>query len=83
MAAVTGFSFKERFLRFQLLFQDFYHFHRVIWRMKWAKMLQTKNGQNMSSRPFSHDVAHINISSNDNNINSNNDSNINDNNNMH
>ena len=52
MAAVIGFSFKEWFLRFQLLFPDFYHFHHVIWRMKRAKTLQTKNGQNMSSRPF-------------------------------
>ena len=83
MAAVIGFSLKERFLWFQLLFPDFYHFHHVIWRMKWAKTLQTKNGQNMSSGPFLHDAAHINISSNDNNINSNNDNNINDNNNMH
>ena len=52
-------TFKERFLRFQLLFLDFYHFHHVIWGMKWAKKLKTKNGQNMSSGPFSHDVAHI------------------------
>ena len=59
MAAVNGFSFKERFLRFQLLFLDFYHFHHVIWRMKWAKKLKTKNGQNMSSGPFSHDVAQV------------------------
>ena len=52
-------TFKERFLRFQLLFPDFYHFHHVIWGMKWAKKLKTKNGQNMSSGPFSHDVAHL------------------------
>ena len=58
-AAAIGFSFKERFLRFQLLFLDFYHFHHVIWRMKWAKKLKTKNGQNMSSRPLAHDAAHI------------------------
>ena len=45
MAAVIWFSFKERFLRFQLLFLDFYHFHHVIWGMKWAKKLKTKNGQ--------------------------------------
>ena len=57
MAAVIGFSFKERFLRFQLLFPDFYHFHHVIWRMKWAKKLKTKNGQNTSSRFFPHDAA--------------------------
>ena len=50
-------TFKERFLRFQLLFPDFYHFHHVIWGMKWAKKLKTKNGQNMSSGPFSHDAA--------------------------
>ena len=49
--------------------------------MKWAKTLQTKNRQNVSSGPFSHDAAHINVSSNDNDINSNNDNNINDNNN--
>ena len=59
MAAVIGFSFKERFLRFQLLFPDFHHLHHVIWRMKWAKKLKTKNGQNMSSGPFSHDAAHL------------------------
>ena len=52
-------TFKERFLRFQLLFPDFYHFHHVLWGMKWAKKLKTKNGQNMSSGPFSHDAAHI------------------------
>ena len=52
-------TFKERFLRFQLLFPDFYHFHHVIWGMKWAKKLKTKNGQNMSSGPFLHDAAHI------------------------
>ena len=52
-------TFKERFLRFQLSFPDFYHFHHVIWGMKWAKKLKTKNGQNMSSEPFSHDVAQI------------------------
>ena len=59
MAAVIGFSFKERSLRFQLLFPDFYHFHHVIWRMKWAKKLKTKNGQNMLSGPFSHDATHM------------------------
>ena len=59
MAAVIGFSFKERFLRFQLLFPDFYHFHHVIWGIKWAKKLKTKNWQNMSSGPFSHDGAHM------------------------
>ena len=59
MAAVIGFSFKERFFRFRLLFPDFYHFHHVIWVMKLAKKLKTKNGQNMSSGPFSHDAAHI------------------------
>ena len=32
------------------------------WRMKWAKKLKTKNGQNMSSGPFSHDAAHIVVS---------------------
>ena len=52
-------TFKERFLRFQLLFPDFYHFHHVIWGMKWAKKLKTKNGQNMSSGPFSHDAAQM------------------------
>ena len=52
-------TFKERFLRFQLLFPGFYHFHHVIWGMKWAKKLKTKNGQNMSSEPFSHDAAHL------------------------
>ena len=52
-------TFKERFLRFKLLFPDFHHFHHVIWRMKWAKKLKTKNGQNMSSGPFSHDAAQI------------------------
>ena len=52
-------TFKERLLRFQLLFPDFYHFHHVIWGMKWAKKLKTKNGQNMSSGPFSHNVAHF------------------------
>ena len=52
-------TFKERFLRFQLLFPDFYHFHHVIWGMKWAKTLKTKNGQNMSSGPFSHDAAQL------------------------
>ena len=51
-----GFSLKERFLWFQLLFLDFYHFHHVIWRIMWAKKLKTKNGQNMSSGPFSHDA---------------------------
>ena len=52
-------TFKERFLRFQLLFPDFYHFHHVIWGMKWAKKLKTKNGQNMSSGSFSHDAAQL------------------------
>ena len=42
-----------------LLLPDFYHFHHVIWGMKWAKKLKTKNGQNMSSGPFSHAAAHI------------------------
>ena len=50
---------KELFLRFQLLFPDFYHFHHIIWGMKWAKKLKTKNGQNMSSGSFSHDAAHL------------------------
>ena len=27
--------------------------------MKWAKKLKTKNGQNISSGPFSHDVAQL------------------------
>ena len=44
--SLTVRTFKERFLRFQLLFPDFYHFHHVIWGMKWAKKLKTKNGQN-------------------------------------
>ena len=35
--SLTVRTFKERFLRFQLLFPDFYHFHHVIWGMKWAK----------------------------------------------
>jgi len=61
--AVLGFSFKRRFLRFQLLFPDFYHFHHVVWRMKWAKTLKSKNGQNMSSGPFSHDAAYVRIGS--------------------
>ena len=52
-------TFKERFLRFQMLFPDFYHFHHVICGMKWAKKLKTKNGQNMSSGPFSHDAAQL------------------------
>ena len=51
-------TFKERFLRFQLLFPDFYPFHHVIWGMKWAKKLKLKM-DNISSRPFSHDAAHI------------------------
>ena len=55
-------TFKERFLRFQLLFPDFYHFYHVIWGMKWAKKLKTKNGQNMSSGPFSHDAAQLLVS---------------------
>ena len=59
MAAVIAFSFKERFLRFQLLFSDFYHLHHVIWGMKRAKKPKTKNGQNKSSGPFSHDTAHM------------------------
>ena len=59
MAAAIGFSFKEWFLGFQLLFPDFYHFHHVSWRMKWAKKLKTNNGQNMSSGPFSHDAAQV------------------------
>ena len=42
-----------------LLLPDFYHFHHVIWGMKWAKKLKTKNGQNMSSGLFSHAAAHI------------------------
>ena len=37
-----------------------YHFHHVIWRMKRAKKLKTKNGQNMTSGPFSHDTAQLN-----------------------
>ena len=57
----NGFSFKERFLRIQLYFPDFYHFHHFVWRMKWTKKSKTKNGQNMSSGPFSHDAAHIYI----------------------
>ena len=59
MAAVIGFSFKERFLPFQLLFPDFSHFHHVIWRMEWAKKLKTKNGQNVSSGPYRHNTAHF------------------------
>ena len=59
MVAVFVFSFKERFLRFQLLFLDFHCFHHVIWRMKWAKTLKTKIEQNMSSGPFTHDAAQI------------------------
>ena len=61
MAPVIGFSFKEWFLRFQLLFLNFYNFHHVIWRMKWAKKLKTKNGQNMWSGPFSHDAAQVEV----------------------
>ena len=52
-------TFKERFLLFQLLFPDFYHFHHVIGEMKWAKKLKTKNGQNMSSGPFLNDAARV------------------------
>ena len=52
-------TFKERFLWFPLLFPNFYHFHHVIWGMKWAKKLKTKNGQNMSSGPFSHDAVQL------------------------
>ena len=48
VAAVIGFSFP-----------DFYHFHYVIWGMKWAQKVKTKNGQNMSSGPFLHDAAHM------------------------
>ena len=59
MAAVIGFSFEELFLGFQLLFPDFCHLHHVSWGMKWAKKLKTKNGQNMSSGPFSHDAAQV------------------------
>ena len=59
MAAVIEFSFKERFLWFRLLFPDFYHFHLVIWGMKLAKKLKTKNGQNMSSGPFFHAAAQL------------------------
>ena len=54
-------TFNEEFLRFQLSFPDFYHFHRFIWGVKWAKKLKTKNGQNMSSGPFSHDAAHMSV----------------------
>ena len=39
----------------------FYQYHHVIWRMKWAKKLKTKNGQNMSSGPFSHDAAKLSL----------------------
>ena len=53
------FSFKERFLRFQLLFPDFYHFHDVIWGIKWAKKLKTKNGQNMLSGLLYLSLIHI------------------------
>ena len=59
MAAVIGFLLKERFLRFQFLFLDFYRFHNLIWRMKWAEKLKTKNRQNISSGPFSHNAAQI------------------------
>ena len=52
MAAVIGFSFKERFLRFQLLFPDFYHFHHVIWRMKWAKTLKLNMNKICRPGPF-------------------------------
>ena len=55
-------TFKERFLRFQLSFLDFYHFHHVIWGMKWAKKLKTKHGQHMLSGPFSHDAAQLLLS---------------------
>ena len=61
MAPIIGFSFKERFLRFQLLFLNFYKFHHVIWRIKWTKKLKTKNGQNMSSGPFSKDAAQVEV----------------------
>ena len=57
--SLTVRTFKEQFLQFQLLFPGFYDFHHVIWGMKWAKKLKTKNGQNMSSRPFSHDAAQL------------------------
>ena len=57
--SLTVHTFKERFLRFQLLFPDFYHFHHVIWEMEWAKKLKTKNGQNTWSGPFSHDAAQV------------------------
>ena len=59
MAAVIGFSLKEQFLRFELLFPDFYHSHHVLWGMKWPKKFKTKNGQKMSSGPFSHDAAQM------------------------
>ena len=52
-------TFKEQFLRFQLLFPNFYHFHHVIWGMKWAKKLKTKNGENMSSGLFLLDTAQL------------------------
>ena len=62
MAAVIGFSFMPGDIftvSILLLLPDFYHFHHVIWGMKWAKKLKTKNGQNMLSGPFSHAAAHI------------------------
>ena len=49
-------TFQERFLRFQLLFLDFYHFHHVIWAMKWAmkwaKKLKTKMDKICRPGPF-------------------------------
>ena len=52
MAAVIGFSFKEGFLWFQLLFPDFYPFHHVIWGMKWAKSLKLKMDKIGRPSPF-------------------------------
>ena len=53
MAAVIGFSFKERFLRFRLLCPDFYHFHHVIWGIKLAKKsLKLKMDKICRAGPF-------------------------------
>ena len=52
---------RSDFYGFNCYFREFYHFHHVIWRMKCAKKLQTKNGQNMSSGPFGYDAAHLSL----------------------
>ena len=50
---------RSDFYGFNCYFRTFITSIMLFGGMKWAKKLKTKNGQNMSSGPFSHDAVQL------------------------